>query len=893
MNQKSNVTYKKVLSLLLAFTLILGQVPFVFATGDEDNHIYETPAAYEVQAEVFEEIVDDEEVEMRGLSEPIAAHSVVTASTWEQIRQAVTAAGATPTTINIDVPTISLGAANAITIGANQNITILNGQSGAGSEVLIVRDGGGGALSGDVAGRHFVVNGTLNLGSVGGTPQSNHLTFYNTTLLLAGSGGVGDAQRSGGFHLNHANAHLSIHEGVVFRHLLSGNNGGAVNILQGTFTMHGGILEDNYADAHEGGAAGNGGAVNVQGANSRFIMYNGIIRRNRVSIPNSNANTNGGGVAVANGATFTMNGGVISDNILGSRVAIGGGVWVANSPNTTFNMNAGVIERNRAVTNGAGIWVGTNARFNMRTGTIRHNDLTGPDANGGGIFTQDETHGNLNIGHVDGNDTSNQIHFYGNTSAAHNGSPLLINLGVIAGRNNFPNIRWDNWLNAHHTATTSIPGIPLHIINNWDINTGLQPYQIIRILTMVNYGTDAQMRSESGVFPLTTTGNELFMLPGDNTVTLNPGTRSGFTFSHWVTSPAVAGINHATNVASVDITMPYANVVATAYWTREITFDLGGGHIDGDTSNPIIELSEFDIIGDLQPADPERAGHEFGGWELPDGRIVLPGEAFPDDIPEGSFTVTAIWIRVVIHTVTFHAAGGTDAPDPIEVEDGYTIGDQFPTEEEAPRRDGFRFMGWRTGANGAGIPVDADFVVTSNIVLFAQWQQIPRLTVIFDLQGGTIAGNLANVTRTVLEGYSIGEESMPILDVRQGFDLELGALRWNTEPDGSGEWIDGNSIINYDLTVYAIWRQTGLILSHNAIAMRRGQNVNNFRVDTPSGGAVTAVSSAPASMTVSPSQSILFNVQGIRAGSFFITITYTPASGAAAITMTVPVTVTN
>ncbi|MCL1991222.1 MAG: hypothetical protein FWG67_10080 [Defluviitaleaceae bacterium] len=485
-----------------------------------------------------------------------------TASTFGELRQAIQQAGATPTTIYLTESEILLGNEAAITIAANQHITILNGQIEPDSRSYLIRNGAQNLANG----RHFIVNGTLNLGIEDGTEQSNNITLYNETEIVTGDGG-----RSGGIDLNQVNANLRIHDGVILRHLLTGNHGGAVNITNGTFTMYGGILEDNFADAHQGGMVGNGGAVRLTGSNAHFVMHDGIIQNNRVSIPNSTATTNGGAVAVENGATFTMNGGSISNNVLGSSQAFGGGVWLHNSAGTTFTMNDGIIEGNSAFTNGGGIWVGANATFNMRAGTIRGNTVSSTNGNGGGIFSAQSDYSNLNIGYVDGIDTSYRIHFYENSSSAYEGSPLMIQMGVEGGRIRFPHIRWENWLNGHHTATTSLIDMPVHLINNWDINTTtLTPYTILRTLTMVDGGSQTFM---SGTNPeMETTGDRLFFVAdGSESVTIDAGTRFGYTFSHWSSEPEIAGIHAQTTARIENVSgLPTQNVTVTAHWDQMI-----------------------------------------------------------------------------------------------------------------------------------------------------------------------------------------------------------------------------------------------------------------------------------------------------------------------------------
>ena len=66
-------------------------------------------------------------------------------TTWAQLRQAITLAVSTPTRIYLMASVINTndGVNNStpIHIGANQNITLINGQAGANSRVTILRNG--------------------------------------------------------------------------------------------------------------------------------------------------------------------------------------------------------------------------------------------------------------------------------------------------------------------------------------------------------------------------------------------------------------------------------------------------------------------------------------------------------------------------------------------------------------------------------------------------------------------------------------------------------------------------------------------------------------------------------------------------------------------------------
>ena len=118
-----------------------------------------------------------------------------------------------------------------------------------------------------------------------------------------------------------------------------------------------------------------------QNDGSLVLVDGGALRMNAGATITGNINnvsySGGGGIYVQSG-TFTMNGGIISDNTASS----GGGVYVVNSG--TFNMNDGTISDNTVNGSGGGVYVSTT--FNIRGGTITGN--TAGDK-GGGVWGGD------------------------------------------------------------------------------------------------------------------------------------------------------------------------------------------------------------------------------------------------------------------------------------------------------------------------------------------------------------------------------------------------------------------------------------------------------------------------------------------------------------------------
>jgi len=290
--------------------------------------------------------------------------------------------------------------------------------------------------------------------------QTNgRLTMMPGSLMHTNAAG----NSGGAVHVG-TNATFNMYGGIIKGNVARGENtasptaravGGAVFVQNGgTFNMYEGEIVQNRARLDEISAApsatnaivtSNGGAVFVTGSTSSFNMYGGNIHDNSsirtrssdlatgamaVSSRNAYRAGNGGGVYLTSGATFTMNGGSIHNNIATNEGAVtntatavnalnlsnGGGVYLTGA-STVFTMNGGTICDNSAVRtnnsvptvataqrpifagNGGGVHVFDGAQFVMTDGEIcenramatgdvpsNHNTSVVHLSNGGGVF---------------------------------------------------------------------------------------------------------------------------------------------------------------------------------------------------------------------------------------------------------------------------------------------------------------------------------------------------------------------------------------------------------------------------------------------------------------------------------------------------------------------------
>ena len=160
-----------------------------------------------------------------------------------------------------------------------------------------------------------------------------------------------------------------------------GYYGSGIYVDSGTFSMKGGYISKNGYTSRR--TCGSGGGVCVN--SGKFIMTGGSIDANRAS-------SNGAGVNISNGGEFEMSGGsIISNNTTTTDGGYGGGVYVFGDDNNgaTFTMNGGVIQGNSS-DRGGGVSVEhkQKAKFYLNGGEIKENHAT---YQGGGVYNYSGT----------------------------------------------------------------------------------------------------------------------------------------------------------------------------------------------------------------------------------------------------------------------------------------------------------------------------------------------------------------------------------------------------------------------------------------------------------------------------------------------------------------------
>jgi uncharacterized repeat protein (TIGR02543 family) len=389
------------------------------------------------------------------------------------------------------------------------------------------------------------------------------------------------------------------------------SGGGVSN--QGTFKMYGGVITNNTGD--RAGGVANGGSVNMYGGRivnnfgsgiysvwpGSFGMYGGEIANNTAWA--------GGGV-YNSGAIFNM----FSGEIFGNRVTNeGGGVYSTGE----FNMLGGVISGNSAIS-GGGVYVGNDfirsSVCKLSGGVVSNNRASG---NGGGVWVSDDCSYLERLFVSDGVVFSNNF-----ASAAYSRAAVFdatYNLQIGS------KVIWTSPFTQGY--------------NNYDIS-----YVFGASLTQYSVTVRDSYASYTGAGSYS----------AGTTVTINAGTRNGYTFSSWAINEGT--ITPLTNSTTTTFTMPANNVIITANWSPT-------SNNENKPDNPNIDNSTtITLSSSPPPPDTPKSNSASSNNPIPNGGGVV--NIFPTPSNKGNLMIwtfrniillgCTVLIIVVIAIVLLH-----------------------------------------------------------------------------------------------------------------------------------------------------------------------------------------------------------------------------------------------
>jgi uncharacterized repeat protein (TIGR02543 family) len=272
-----------------------------------------------------------------------------------------------------------------------------------------------------------------------------------------------------------------------------------------------------------------------------------------------------------------------------------------------------------------------------------------------------------------------------------------------------------------------------------------------------------------------------------------PPSRSSYIFVGWNTQ-ADGGGSEFTESTAVS-----GNITVYAKWTGEtytVTF------MSNYTPDTVLYTKEVTVPAKTItgfPADPDRTGYNFGGWNTRDDG---GGSQFTTSTAvTGNMTVYAQWTGEA-YTVTFKSnydENKTLYTRTVTVP--VTTVTDFPAN---PTRIGYIFAGWNTLANGGGTSFTASTAVNASITVYAQWTgETYTVTFMSNYATDTVLYTKeVTVPATTITGF-------PSDPSRNGYSFDS----WNTQANGGGTPFTASTMVSGNITVYAQWTNTIITLN--------------------------------------------------------------------------------
>ena len=192
--------------------------------------------------------------------------------------------------------------------------------------------------------------------------------------------------------------------------------------------------------------------------------------------------------------------------------------------------------------------------------------------------------------------------------------------------------------------------------------------------------------------------------------------------------------------SSENTTRPVMEIPMSALegYYDEDRFTLSFNTYTGDP-NPIDSVKRYrgEVIGVLPT--PTRDDYTFENWYTDSG---FQNVVDPTALVSGNMTLYANWVADTGVTITLHLNDGeiSGVTSPITINSGETLSN-LPD----PTRTGYTFLGWYTNSTFE-TPFDKTQQITTDVDLYAKWEEVVTVTVTLYLNDGTITGVTSPIT---------------------------------------------------------------------------------------------------------------------------------------------------
>ncbi|MDR2599275.1 MAG: InlB B-repeat-containing protein [Oscillospiraceae bacterium] len=430
-----------------------------------------------------------------------------------------------------------------------------------------------------------------------------------------------------------------------------------------TFTMNGGTISGNIAQVDGGGVAITGAD---SGTGGTFIMNGGTIKGNTAGTNpiSHNASSSGGGVHVGQNGTFIMNGGEISGNNaitvrVNDKSTGGGGVSIEKS---TFIMNGGTISNNTAKEFGGGVLLPAGDTDSIAKFLIGGNAVISGNSVGSGV---------TNNVHLALPYPTDFVYMDLNTGA--NAPRSGMSVGVTREFTTHNNVTTNDVIVASGAAESQaqyfIADNPEYVvIYNAEIEVSEADVNIVQLKNVLRIVERKDTRSityraNGG------SGNmaDGYVLTGGSyTLRANGFTRPGFEFRGWNTAADGRGTPYANNVE-----IPAVNSNITLYaqwWSGDIPAELDTPVWTG-TGNVTVKIdADYQSFVRLLMNGSVVANYNY--TVAAGSTIITLKESFLSTLTKGTHVFDAEFIDgIAIFELTIGSDGSDDSDDPNDPDD--------------------------------------------------------------------------------------------------------------------------------------------------------------------------------------------------------------------------------
>lgn len=662
---------------------------------------------------------------------------------------------------------------------------------------------------------------------------SKSLTITN--IHLNGSGRNGyifeDGRRSGS--LNFTNSSISngadgtmklnvstVLDGMYIHDSKGHNTGSAIWISSDVnLTVRNSTIANNV-----GSASGyEAGAISTKGYTAVMTIENSVFRNN-VNVGFYSGVLGGGGGAIhMNNFSGTLN---IKQTIFDNNKAQGdasspsrtaddgGAIFIKNAlPNSTINISESTFSNNFASDDGGAIMVEGKGKTNILNSTFTDNlalGLNGGNLSGGAIqFFKIGLFSTMTNNVTNSTFVNNQA---GNESSRQNQNGGAIGLSGQFGSN-----------------SASIKGSLFAGNRVYDAKGNLNvtsDYKDVSKLGGTDLGTNNVINLDANTHPLKSVfGNENVTLETNSTryvagynqepiptLIIKPdGVADNTNNDVTGTTDQRGYVRHKANGA-VQIASIRYNANGGRYELETLDRYQGKVYYEAAVDGIINDYYTVSVIGGtgatLNPDTSKlvRDGFRFIGWALqPDATDPVYGPDELIDYQAENQVLYALWEEIpTTFTVKYFGNTNTAGEAPIDATEYLEGATATLLGEGTLIKDGYRFIGWNTQADGLGTvyhPQDT-LTMTEDVSLYAMWDVIPVTYRITYFGNSHNAGDVPNDINNYLNGAQA-----KILGARNLIKFGYQFTGWNTKADGTGDvYVGGQDVtISQDLNLYAQW----------------------------------------------------------------------------------------